>query len=126
MDVNQTRLNEGRERYEKAMKFLSAPALGQGGKTNLEVYTEHQAKYTAAVAKKNEAYSQAQEMARRNREDRPEVVQQIYSDWIKENGPFWRNYVQEVYINWVTKGKKEEVEYWFSGMGMDTDMSRIE
>lgn len=119
-------MNEGRDRYKKAMEYLSAPAQDKGGKTNVEVYTEYQAKYTAAVAKKDEAYSHALERARRDREGRPELSQQIYNDWVKENAPFWRNYVQEAYTSWVTKGKKEEVEYWFATMDHDSDVSRIE
>ncbi|KJA15883.1 hypothetical protein HYPSUDRAFT_47938, partial [Hypholoma sublateritium FD-334 SS-4] len=124
MDDNQTRLKDGQERYKKAMEFLSAPAREMDSKSNVEVYTEHQAKYTAAVAKKDEAYRHALERARREERDHPELSQKMYSDWVKENAPFWRSHIQEAYINWIKMGKKEEVEYWFATIGQDSDVSR--
>jgi hypothetical protein len=38
----------------------------------------------------------------------------------------YNNHVQAAYMDWVTLGKKEEVEYYFAIVDNDSAMSRVE
>ncbi|KJA15884.1 hypothetical protein HYPSUDRAFT_91648 [Hypholoma sublateritium FD-334 SS-4] len=126
MGLDQKALNDDQKQFKKAMDFLSAPVRDKGGKTNIEVYTDCQAKYTTVVQNKTKAFNGALEEAQKLHGANTELVDGVYNKWVEENARVWRNHVQAAYMNWVITGRKEEVEFWFAIVDQDSAMSRVE
>lgn len=126
MGLDQKALNDDQKQFKKAMDFLSAPVRDKGGKTNIEVYTDCQAKYTTVVQNKTKAFNGALEEAQKLHGPNTELVDGVYNKWVEENARVWRNHVQAAYMNWVITGRKEEVEFWFAIVDQDSAMSRVE
>jgi len=114
-------------RYRKAMDWLTGEEPSIPGKKRVELYREKQKAYTEAYEQKVKAFDEALKLTSRD----PRYVtlsqqKQAYSEWVKENQKTYRNLCQAAYMDWVTIGKKEEVEYWFSIVDNDSAMSRVE
>ena len=97
-------------------------------KTHVEIYTEKQHKYTAAVESKTRAFSEALEKAKREVADPSDInaIRDKYDQWVNENARTYRNFTQAAYMDWVITGKKEEVEYYFAIVDQDSAMARVE
>ena len=119
-------MTEDQKVYERGMTYLSKPASKKGSRTVVELYTELQEVYTAAVSAKTKAFRVAREHADANNEYDEEAANIEYNKWVDESAVAWRNRVQAAYMNWVVTGRKEEVEFWFAVVDQETAMSRIE
>ncbi|KAF9009642.1 hypothetical protein BDQ17DRAFT_1348488 [Cyathus striatus] len=98
-DDPKVKLSEQAERYKKAMAWLT------GYKQN---------EYTKAF----------EEKTKENVTNEQKRI--AYDNWVAENQKSYRNKCQAAYMDWVTNGKKEETEYWFSIVDNNTAMSRVE
>ena len=49
-----------------------------------------------------------------------------HDKWAGENQKTYNNPIQAAYMDWVTLGKKEEVECYFATVDNDSAMSRVE
>jgi hypothetical protein len=108
------------------MDWLTGEDPKRPGKTRIDNYREKQAAYTAACEKKTKEFND--ELARVSAQTSWTVQRQReeYDRWVAENAKTYRNFMQAAYMDWVTIGKKEETEYWFSVVDNDSAMSRVE
>lgn len=124
---SEANLNEQARRYKRAMEWLISVDPLTPGKKRVELYREKQREYTEAFEKKVKAFSEALDLARKDpRNKTVEEQREAYDKWVLENHKTYRNLCQAAYMDWVTVGKKEETEYWFSIVDNDSAMSRVE
>lgn len=121
-------LSDAERRYQYSMTWLtSRDPNDTSGRTRVDAYREKQERYTAAFERKVIAYSEALKRATtENPTKTPKEQREIYDQWVAENYRTYNNLVQAAYMDWVTMGKKEEVEYYFSIIDNDSAMSRVE
>jgi hypothetical protein len=109
------------------MNWLTGRDPNDCGRTRVEIYREKQEKYTQAFEHKVKAFAAA---LKRAVDENPTITvkeqRQIYDDWVSQNYKTYNNLVQAAYIDWVTTGRKEELEYYFSIVDNDSAMSRVE
>jgi hypothetical protein len=109
------------------MNWLRGDDPDVPGKKRIQVYREKQKEYTDMFEKKIKAFNAALDLATKDpRNVSLEEQRQAYDKWVSENQKTYRNMCQAAYMDWVTVGKKEEVEYWFSIVDNDSAMSRVE
>lgn len=117
----------GEKRYRKAMSYLTEPHPSYPGKTRVDVYTEKQKAYTTAFERKTEAFQAALDLAKADvRNHTIQLQREAYGQWVAKNAKTYRALMQAAYMDWVTNGKKEEVEYWFGVVDSSSAMARVE
>jgi len=120
-------LDDSEKRYQAAMKWLTAPAGPNTDKTRIDLYRDKQTKYTDAFERKVKAYDDALDRAMKDPANTTVALQRAaYDKWVAENHKTYKNHVQAAYMDWVTLGKKEEVEYYFAIVDNDSALSRVE
>jgi len=126
-DVCEERLSSAERRYKHAMRYLVGRDVNDPSKTRVDLYREKQTKYTEAFERKTKAFNDALSQATSDpRNTTPALQRAAYEGWVAENYKTYSNFVQAAYMDWVTMGKKEEVEYYFSIVDNDSAMSRVE
>lgn len=126
-DISQDKLSSAERRYQHAMGYLVGRDPNEPTKSRVDLYREKQAKYTDAFERKTKAYNNALQHATQDpRNTTPALQRAAYDKWVSENYKTYNNLVQAAYMDWVTMGKKEEVEYYFSIVDNDSAMSRVE
>ena len=109
------------------MNWLTAPAAANTEKTRVDAYRDKQLKYTEAFERKTKAFDDALDRAMKDPANTTVALQRAaYDKWVGENQKMYNNHVQAAYMDWVTLGKKEEVEYYFAIVDNDSAMSRVE
>jgi len=109
------------------MEWLTSADPSQPGKKRIELYKDKQREYTNAFEKKVKAFHDALDLTTQDpRYPTLAEKRQAYDKWVSENQKTYRNMCQAAYMDWVTVGKKEETEYWFSIVDNDSAMSRVE
>jgi len=109
------------------MEYLVGRDKDEPSKTRVDLYREKQKLYTDAFEHKTKAYHQALAHAISDpHNSTPALQRAAYDTWVAEHYKTYNNLVQAAYMNWVTIGKKEEVEYYFSIVDNDSAMSRVE
>ena len=107
------------------MSWLTASASPD--KTRIDLYRDKQAKYTDAFERKIRAFDDALDRAMKDPANTTVALQRAaYDKWVGENQKTYNDHVQAAYMDWVTLGKKEEVEYYFAIVDNDSAMSRVE
>jgi hypothetical protein len=120
-------LSPAEQRYKAAMDWLTNRDSNEGHRTRIDIYREKQENYTAAFERKAMVFSDALSRAiAENPRKTPQEQRDIYDKWVGEHRKTYNNLVQAAYMDWVTMGKKEEVEYYFSIVDNDSAMSRVE
>jgi len=120
-------LDDSERRYQAAMNWLTAPAGPNTDKTRIDLYRDKQTKYTDAFERKIKAFDDALDRAMKDPANNTVSLQRAaYDKWVGENHKTYNNHVQAAYMDWVTLGKKEEVEYYFAIVDNDSAMSRVE
>jgi len=95
--------------------------------TRIDLYKEKQAEYTDAFERKIKAFNDA--LDRITHDPRYPTIRdqrEAYDRWVQENQKTYNNHVQAAYMDWVTTGKKDEVEYYFAVVDNESAMSRVE
>lgn len=106
------------------MAWLVAYDPNNPSKSRVEVYREKQEKYTAAFERKSTKFHEALDKVDKTLS--PEDQRAEYARWVNANYKTYNNLIQAAYMDWVTMGKKEEVEYYFSIVDNDSAMARVE
>lgn len=115
------------KRYKKAMAFLTEPHPNYPDKTRVDVYREKQSAYTGAFERKTKAFQEALTLATGDlRNTTATKKREAYDEWVAQNAKTYRNLVQAAYMDWVTNGKKEEIEFWFAVVDSSSAMARVE
>jgi len=113
-------------RYHRAMDYLASRDKEEPTKSRVDLYREKQALYTDAFERKTKAYHDALAHATSDpRNTTSDLQRAAYGKWVAENYEAYNSLVQAAYMNWVTIGKKEEVECYFSIVDNDSAMSRV-
>jgi len=113
--------------YQAATEWLLEKDPKHPDQSHIDHYKERQAEYTDAFERKIRAINDA--LDRITHDPRfPTLKDQMeaYDRWVQENQKTYNNHVQAAYMDWVTTGKKEEVEYYFAVVDIESDMSRVE
>ncbi|KAF8288850.1 hypothetical protein DL93DRAFT_2103586 [Clavulina sp. PMI_390] len=123
-------LTPEQERYKRAMEWLRKLAeIGTDGKelTRVGLYKRKLKSYTSAVEQKTKAFAAALELINHDpMNDTKEKRQAAFSDWVNQNGRRYNNLIQGAYMDFVTVGQKEQVEYWFAVVDNRSAMGRVE
>lgn len=120
-------LSDNEKRYKFSMEWLTARDPDNNDKTRVDIYREKQKAYTDAFEHKAEEYAKALRQATHDTANTSLKKQrEAFDIWVEQNHKTYNNHVQAAYIDWVTMGKKEEVEYHFSIVDNDSAMSRVE
>ncbi|KAL4254579.1 hypothetical protein ABKN59_005191 [Abortiporus biennis] len=118
------KLSPMQRRYDDAMAWLRKPL--EDGRTRVEVYAAKQYHYTKVVEEKMRAFDEALKRANELYPDNRQQARAYYDQWVNENARTYRNLVQAAYMDWVVNGYKEEVEYYFAIVDVDTSLARVE
>lgn len=109
------------------MTWLTSPAAVNSNDTRIDVYRDKQNRYTDAFERKLKAFDDALARAMKDPANNTSDLQRAaYDKWVAENEKTYNNNVQAAYMDWVTLGKKEEVEYYFAIVDNDSAMARVE
>lgn len=109
------------------MSWLTAPDGSNTERTRIDTYRDKQLNYTNAFERKIKAFDDALDRAMKDPANSTVALQRAaYDKWVGENQKTYNNLVQAAYMDWVTLGKKEEVEYYFAIVDNDSAMSRVE
>jgi hypothetical protein len=109
------------------LKWLLEKDPNDKTKSRIDVYREKQERYTEAFERKTKAFNDALKRAVEDpRNDTIEKQRAEYDVWVSENQKTYNNFVQAAYMDWVTTGRKEEVEYYFAIVDNDSAMARVE
>ena len=120
-------LSASEKRYEDAMNYLTGEDPKHPMKSRINVYCEKQKAYTDAVDYKIGAFAEALKRATTDPRNTTRVSKcEAYDNWVAGHYRTYNNLVQAAYMDWVTTGKKEEVEYYFAIVDNDSAMSRVE
>ncbi|KAF9789309.1 hypothetical protein BJ322DRAFT_530445 [Thelephora terrestris] len=120
-------LDPAEQRYKKAMDYLTAPVAEGSDQTRIDIYRDKQNAYTDAFERKVKAFDDALDRAMKDlTNSSPALKRAAYDKWVAENEKTYNTNVQARYMDWVTLGKKEEVEYYFDIVDNDSALSRVE
>lgn len=109
------------------MAWLTSLAVPNSTDTRIDRYRDKQNKYTDAFERKVKAFDDALDRAVKDPSNKTVPLQRAaYDKWVAENQKTYNNHVQAAYMDWVTLGKKEEAEYYFSIVDNDSAMARVE
>lgn len=109
------------------MDWLTSPASPNSTDTRIDRYRVKQTAYTDAFERKVVAFDDALDRAVKDPANNTVALQrEAYDKWVAENQKMYNNGVQAAYMDWVTLGKKEEVEYYFAIVDNDSAMARVE
>ena len=126
-DISEEKLPPNERRYQKAMNFLTGRDTHYPTKSRIELYCEKQKKYTDAVDHKINAFDNALKRATSDPHNATRALQcEAYDTWVAKNYKTYNNLTQAAFMDWVTTGNKEEVEYYFSIVDNNSAMSRVE
>ncbi|EHK42264.1 hypothetical protein TRIATDRAFT_30644 [Trichoderma atroviride IMI 206040] len=119
------RQSEIRDRYTKAMDYLTTSDYGESGKSRLQTYVEKQESWNQAVERYNEAQTRHQQTIK---EKGLTAEQQEYSflEWLQSNGRDYKAAIQAKYMDWVVYGNKFPVEFHFGLVDLASAMKRVE
>lgn len=106
------------------MEWLTLRDPNNNNKTRVDVYREKQDKYAEAFGGKVKEFREALEKI--NKEHPPEDRGREFQEWVNGHYKTHNNLIQATYMDWVTVGKKEEVEYNFAIVDNDSAMARVE
>ncbi|KAF8311730.1 hypothetical protein DL93DRAFT_2168836 [Clavulina sp. PMI_390] len=124
------KLTPEQQRYKKAMEWLRGPADFGAGKTEFTrvgLYKHMLALYTATVDQKTKAYASALEVINQEfAHDSKDKKEKAFNDWVNQNGRRYNDLIQGAYMEFVTIGQKEQVEYWFAIVDNSSAMGRVE
>jgi hypothetical protein len=118
------KLSNSEKRYQNAMSWLTWRDPNNKNKTRVDLYRQKQAEYTNAFEHKTKAFRLALDSV--SKDKTVDEQRQEYDEWVSENYKTYNNLIQAAYMDWVTMGKKEEVEYYFSIVDNDSAMARVE
>lgn len=125
--IDDADLAESERRYKSAMDWLTAPPSSGTTQTRIDIYRDKQNSYTDAFERKVKAFDDALDRAMKDPANNTVALQRAaYDKWVAENHKTYNNNVQAAYMDWVTLGKKEEVEYYFAIVDNDSAMARVE
>jgi len=125
-ETSTDRLSPSELRYRRAMDYLVGRDKEEPTKSRVDLYREKQTLYTDALERKTKAYHGALARATSDPHNTtPHLQRAAYDRWVAENYEAFNGHVQAAYMNWVTIGKKEEVEHYFSIVDNDSAMSRV-
>ena len=125
--IDDADLDQAEQRYKNAMDWLTSPAVPGSDKTRIDLYRDKQNAYTDAFERKVKAFDDALDRAMKDPANTTVALQRAaYDKWVAENQKTYNNNVQAAYMDWVTLGKKEEVEYYFAIVDNDSAMARVE
>ena len=121
-------LSRQQKMYNTSMEWLtSEDPASTDGKTRVDIYVAKQKAYTDAVEKKIAAFSKALKEATDDPANKTRLQKRdAYDKWVNEHSRTWRNHMQAAYMDWVVNGKKEEVEFHFAIVDVDSAMARVE
>lgn len=120
-------LSDEERRYQNAMEWLRMKHADYPTKSHIDIYKEKQAKYTDAFERKTKNFNTAlQYITDDPRHPTLNDKREAYDRWVQENQKTYNNHVQAAYMDWVTTGKKEEVEYYFAVVDNESAMARVE
>ena len=126
-DFVEGKLSASEKRYDDAMGYLTGEDPKHAPKSRINVYCEKQKVYTDAVDHKIRAFDEALKRATNDPHNTTHASKcDAYDAWVAEHYRTYNNLVQAAYMDWVTTGKKEEVEYYFAIVDNDSAMSRVE
>jgi hypothetical protein len=123
-EVAPEKLSATEKRYQHAMNWLTFRDPNNKNKTRVELYREKQFEYTDAFERKTKAFRAALDSV--SKDKTVSAQREEYDKWVAENYKSYNNLIQAAYMDWVTMGKKEEVEYYFSIVDNDSAMARVE
>ncbi|KAF9642626.1 hypothetical protein BDM02DRAFT_3124358 [Thelephora ganbajun] len=122
-----TSLTDEEKRYQKAMEWLLYKDPDHPKQSRIDIYKEKQTEYTDAFERKTKAFNEALERVVADpRYPTLKAQREAYDRWVQVNQKTYNNHIQAAYMDWVTTGKKEEVEYYFAVVDNDSAMSRVE
>ena len=125
--LNSLTLAPAEARYATAMKWLTSAASPNSDKTRIDLYRDKQNSYTDAFERKIKAFDDALERVKKDPGNpTPATQRAAYDKWVSENQKTYNDHVQAAYMDWVTLGKKEEVEYYFAVVDTDSALARVE
>jgi len=120
-------LSDEEKRYQAAMDWLLEKDPEHPSQTHIDLYKEKQSEYTDAFERKIKAFNDALDRITQDpRFPTTKDQREAYDRWVQENQKTYNNHVQAAYMDWVTTGKKEEVEYYFAVVDNESAMSRVE
>ena len=120
-------LTKAEERYEGAMEWLISKDPSNPQRTRIETYKIKQDEYTKAFERKLKEFHKALETILVDpRYPTLKDREEAYDLWVQENQKTYNNLIQAAYMEWVTIGRKEEVEYYFAIVDNESAMSRVE
>ncbi|KAF9647947.1 hypothetical protein BDM02DRAFT_3187569 [Thelephora ganbajun] len=120
-------LSDEEKHYQIAMEWLLAKDPDHPKQSRIDLYKEKQTEYTDAFERKIRAFNDALERVMADpRHPTLKEQREAYDTWVQENQKTYNNHIQAAYMDWVTTGKKEEVEYYFAIVDNDSAMSRVE
>ena len=125
-EVPEGELSAAEKRYQHAMSYLTGKDPNCPTMSRVEMYREKQKKYSEEFSNKTKAFNAALKDAAKEHPTSPPLQRIAYDKWVSENYKTFNNLVQAAYMDWVTMGKKEEVEYYFAIVDNDSAMSRVE
>lgn len=108
------------------MDWLTFRDPNNKNKTRVDLYREKQLEYTNAFERKTKAFREALDDVSKAKDKTISEQREEYDKWVAENYKTFNNLIQAAYMDWVTMGKKEEVEYYFSIVDNDSAMARVE
>ena len=109
------------------MDWLTGRDPNYGGRTRVEIYREEQERYTDAFECKAKVFGDVlKRVTDENSMKTPKEQREAYHEWVAVNYKTYNNLVQAAYMDWVTMGRKDELEYYFSIVDNDSAMSRVE
>ncbi|KAF9642588.1 hypothetical protein BDM02DRAFT_3235284 [Thelephora ganbajun] len=122
-----TSLTDEEKRYQDAMNWLLYKDPDHPKQSRIDLYKEKQAEYTDAFERKIKAFNDVLERVVADpRYPTLKEQREAYDRWVQVNQKTYNNHIQAAYMDWVTTGKKEEVEYYFAVVDNDSAMSRVE
>ena len=120
-------LTDDEKRYQAAMEWLLEKDPEHPNQSHIDLYKEKQANYTDAFERKIKAFDDALDRITHDyRFPTLKDQREAYERWVQENQKTYNNHIQAAYMDWVTTGKKEEVEYYFAVVDNESAMSRVE
>jgi hypothetical protein len=121
-------LTPAETRYQEAMEWLTEEAPNRKDKTRVDVYREKGDKYADAVERAAKAYDDALGRIQKDpkNKDSSSTIRDEYSKWVNENHKKLNNLIQAAWMDWVTNGKKDEVESKFAIVDTQSAMAAVE
>jgi hypothetical protein len=110
------------------MEWLTEEAPDRKDQTRVDLYREKGDKYADAVERAAKAYDGALERIQKDPKykDSTGSIRDQYSKWVNENHKKLNNMIQAAWMDWVTTGKKDQVESKFAIVDTQSAMAAVE